>query len=35
MKKDYSKELEEFTEKLKKVPEIIAIYYTRSTATAT
>ena len=32
MKVDYSKQLEEFTEKLKRVPEIIAVFYTGSTA---
>lgn len=34
MKKNYSKQLDEFTEKLKKIPEIIGICYTGSTATA-
>jgi predicted nucleotidyltransferase len=33
MKKDYSKQLEEFAKKLKNIPEIIAVYYTGSTAT--
>ena len=32
MKVDYSKQLEEFTEKLKKIPEILAVFYTGSTA---
>lgn len=32
MKPDYSQKLEEFEEYLKKVPEIIAVYYTGSTA---
>jgi predicted nucleotidyltransferase len=32
MRKDYSKELEEFTEKLRKMPEILAVFYTGSTA---
>ena len=35
MKKDYSKQLDEFTEKLKKIPGIIGIYYTGSTAKKT
>ncbi len=32
---DYSKKLKEFTEKLKKIPEIIGVYYTGSTAKKT
>jgi len=32
MKKDYTKRLGEFTEKLRNIPEIIAVYYTGSTA---
>jgi len=32
MKTDYSKQLAEFTEKLKKISEILAVYYTGSTA---
>lgn len=33
MKVDYSEQLEEFTEKLKKIPEILAVFYNGSTAT--
>ncbi len=34
-KRDHSKQLEEFTDKLKQIPEIIAVYYTGSTASQT
>ena len=32
MKADYSKKLDEFTEKLKQIPEILSVFYTGSTA---